>query len=828
MSLATGARLARRDLKGGLGGLGLLFVCLLLSVAGVSAVLSLTASMERAIDASGRTLLAGDLKFEQSQRPPTEAELETLRAAGRISVGVATRAMILTEDDLALVDLRSADAAFPLAGEVVMRSGRVPRGADEIALGQEAASQTGVSVGDTIDLGDARFTVSGLIDTLPGGSFVFAPPALVSEEGMAATGLVVPGSLVDYEVRVLLDRQDGDLSARGEALVEALEPIGWDVDTREGAAGGTQRLVGSTGDMLLFIAIAALGIGALGIGSAMRAFAASRTATVARLKLVGATAAPLRAMLGLEILLVTLLALVPGLAIGALTPTLVARALGDRLPITPDPGPHWDALALAGGIGLLTVLAVSWQPLAGALRTAPKATLRESATGGEGKLQWRDWIVPVLAAVAVTALVLFSAEQRLLAAIGGGALAVLGLVFLGFGWGVRQVARLAGRVRSPVVRLGVAALGRPGNATQRLVLALGLGLSILVALAAGGQSLLTEIDTAIPARAPSHFIVDVPKEREADLRRVAQAAAPGGEVRVVPSLRGSVTAVNGVPVAELPEAQRSWLVEGERGLTYAATLPDGNELVAGEWWPADYAGPPRISLEADAARDLGLGVGDAMTFSIAGREVTAEIASLRAVDWQSFGFNFGIVFAPGTLEAAPYTLLANVMPGEAGVADDFPRQLARELPMVTVIGVAGILEQVRSILTALDAAVRIAVVLAILIGVVVLAGSVVATRAARARDLTLLRLVGARRAQLIASQLVEFALLAVTSVGIALATGMLLAWAAITQQFKIDFTPDMASILGLAAGAIGLAIGAAMVAVWPALNRPAGRVLGGR
>ncbi|WP_343345173.1 FtsX-like permease family protein [Sphingomicrobium sp. XHP0239] len=825
--MSLGARLAKRDLKGGFGGLGLLFTCLLLSIAGLAAVLSLVAAMESAIDDSGRSLLGGDLKFEQAQRPATEAELAVLRDAGEISVGVATRAMLLTEDDFALIDLRSGDDAYPLAGEIVFAQGVRPSNAEQIALGAEIASRSGLAVGDTVDLGQASFTVSGLIDRMPGGSFVLAPPALLTDEGMARTQLVVPGSLVDYEVRVLVEG-DRDLNALGEELASQLEPIGWDVDTREGAAGGTQRFVSSTGDMLLFVAIAALGIGALGIGSAMRAFAASRRETIARLKLVGATTAPLRSMLGIEILLVATLAIVPALAIGALAPLIVGEIVADRLPLAPDPGPHWGALGLAAAVGILTTLAVSWRPLASALRTQPKATLRQTAAPGDMDARRSDWIVPLVATAGVVGLLLLAADTPFLAAVAIGSLLGLAILFLLFGWLVRRLARSARHIGSPVVRLGIAALDRPGNATQRLVLALGLGLSILVALGAGGQSLLTEIDTAIPDRAPSHFIIDVPRDREADLRALAEREAPGAEVRVVPSLRAAVTAVDGVAVADLPEDQQSWLVRGDRGLTFSAEVPEGNRVTAGEWWPTDYDGPPLISLENEAADDLGITVGDTLTFSIAGREITATIASLREVDWQTFGFNFGIVFAPGTLEDAPYTLLAQLEPGATGLADGFERRLATELPMVTAISVAGILAEVRSILTALDAAIRIAVALAIAIGVIVLAGSVVATRAARARDLTLLRLVGARWRQLVASQLTEFALLSVTAVALAFATGLALAYAAIVYQFEIAFRPDMVQLGLLAAASIALAIGSAMIAVWPALTASTGRALKAR
>ncbi|MCJ8191359.1 ABC transporter permease [Sphingomicrobium aestuariivivum] len=812
-----GWTLARRDLKGGRAGLGLLFACLLLSVAGLAAVLSLVASMNSAIDENGRALLGGDLLVSQAQRPATAEERAAMDALGTVSEAVATRSMLRRDDAIALVDLRGVDALFPLAGEITLQ-GRAPDAADEIALGRGAARQLGLDVGDNVSLGTADYVVAGLIDRMPGGTFLFAPPALVTSEGLARSGLVVPGSLVDYQYRIALD-DPAALEGAEETLLAALEPIGWEATTREGASRGTQRFVAMAGDMLLVIAIAALGIGALGIGAAMRAFATSRQAAVARLKLIGAQRRDLAAMLGIEILLAVGLALLPALLIGAAVPPLLEDLLADRFPVAPDVGPHWGALALAAGIAVAVTLAVAWRPLLGALRTAPKALLRADA--GSGRLRGRrtDWLVPALAALIAVALLLLGSDSWRLAAVAIAALAVLALLFWLLGWVIQFMARRASGRGGPIARLGVAALHRPGNATRALTVALGLGLSILVALAATSQSLLGELDGAIPERAPSHFITDLPRGSGDALAALVEEEIPGATLRVVPSLRGSVSAVDGVAVADLPEERRSWLTSGDRGLTWSAGVPEGNKLTAGDWWAEDYDGPPLVSLEEEAARDLGLSVGDTLTLSIAGREVTATIASLRSVDWRSFGFNFGIVFAPGALEQAPHVLMATIEPEGREIPQGFEAKLARRFPTASAISVAGVLEDVRSVLTALDAAVRIATLLAILIGVVVLTGSVLATRAARARDLVLLRLVGARGAQLVGTQLVEFAILSLGAVLTAILAGITVARFVVADRFEIPFAPDAGAIAGLALATVAVAIGSAMLAVRPALKR---------
>lgn len=810
--------LARRDLRGGLGGLGLLWACLLLSVAGLAAVLSLTAAMDKAIGDNQRAILGGDLLLSIANREASDEELAAMREIGPVSHMVETRGMLNGADGTALAELRTIDDAWPLAGEVTFEGER-PEGLS-IAIDPLLSDRLLLEVGDQARLGFATVTIGAIIEEMPqGGAFNLAPPILLTEEAMAATGLIVPGSIVSHEYRLLVE--DGRVPETvGNAFQERFEDAGWRATARGEAAGGVQRFVARTGDMLLLIALAALGIGTLGIASAARAFASSRRATVARLKLVGAQRRTLGAMLAIELAAVATAALVPGLAVGVLAPGIVTRAFGDQLPILPDPGPHWTALGLSAAVVVLAMIAAAWRPLAEALDARPTALLRDASSAKSGRL---SWLVPLAAFLLAVLLAVASASNELLALQAIAALVAIGLFFAFFGWLLRLVARGLRHRGGPVTRLGIAALDRPGNATVRLTVALGLGLSLLVALAAVGQSVLREIDQSIPDRAPSLFLLDIPSDGSATFRDALDAELPGAGYELVPSLRGPVVEVNGTPVADMKDIpEGAWILRGDRGLTFLADLPSGNDVVAGEWWPSDYAGPPLISLDADAAQALNLSVGDTLTISILGRPVEARIASLRTIDWRSFGFNFAIIFAPGSLEDVPHTQMATVTPGANVDTRAFERRLVNALPQVSAIRVGDIVAEVRSILVSLDAAIRVAVVLAIAMGVVVLAGAVVATRRERARDLVLLRLVGASRAQLTRTQLIEFLALSTGAAAIALGTGILAAWAVVTQVFEFAFAPDWLLLILLGPGAVAVAVVAALAAAWPAISaRPA-------
>ena len=819
--MSEALRLAVRDLRGGLRGLGLMWLCLAISVAAIASVLSLGSSIDRAIAGQGRELLGGDLALGVAQREATATERAALQSLGPVSRSTTLRATVVAPGGgTQLAELSGVDARWPLAGTLELAAGRRPLGR-QVALGADLAERLSVRVGDRVRVGYGEFTVSGIIAAMPSLSgFALAPPALVDEAGLAATGLVQPGSLYATSYRLLLP-EGADPRAMAKSFRSRFADGGWTAIDRSQAGGGTRRFVERVGEMLLLIALAALAAGGVGIASAAQAFAASRRPAVAILKLLGAGRRTIAAMLAAEILVVVLAAFTVGLGIGAAVPALAGSIAGPALPVPPDPAPQWGALAEASLFALLVTLAASWGPVASAVETRPGQLLR----GDVGDLNGakRRWLVPALALAAAGALAVARASNPAFAATGIAAIAGLVLLFAGLGALLRRASRRLKHRGGPVVRLGVAALDRPGAATMRLSVALGLGLSLLVMLAASGASLLTEIGQTIPRRAPALFLVDIPAARSGEFRDLAASELPGAELRLVPSLRGPVVAINGQRVADLPAIpEGAWVLRGDRGLTFARDLPPANRIVAGDWWPSDYRGPPLISLDQDAAEALGLKIGDTLTVAVLGRPIEARIASLREIDWRSFGFNFAIIFAPGTLESAPFTMMATVSPRSGASTVAFEQRLAQALPMVSTIRVSAIVEQVGAILIAVDRAVRLATMLAISMGMVVLAGAVVATRRTRVRDLVLLKLVGATRGQVVGTQLIEFALLSSTVALLAFAAGIGGAWLVTGQVLDIPLRPSWAALLAIPTGAVALAVTAALLAALPALNaRPA-------
>ena len=626
--MSAGLKLGRRDLAQGIGGLWLLLACLAIAVGGLAAVTSLSSAIASTIDGQARELLGGDLALSVAQRSATPEERAAIARLGTVRESVTLRSTAQIGGQTALVDLSGVDEGWPAAGKVTLTTGRMPSAAGEAAIGRELAERFGLNIGSALRIGFADFRVIGIIDKLPApGGFALAPPVLVSRAGLDGTRLVQPGSLYTSTYRVALS---GGASSEnfGKQFQQRFPEGGWRVTDKGEAAAGTRRFTERTGQMLLLIALGALGIGSIGIASAAGAFAASRRSTIAILKVHGARTRDLALMLGTSVTLLALAAIVIGLLVGATVPAIVGRLAADLLPVAPDSRPQWGALGQSALFGLLVTLAAAWVPLARAARARPAAVLRGDVD--EGRTDRRDLVVPLLAAGAVAALAILTSGNELVTASAIAGALVLALLFAGAGKLLALLARRFGARGGPVTRLGLAALHRPGAATVRLSVALGLGLALLVALAAIGGSVRAELGGNIPAKAPALFMLDIPAAEEARFRALAARHLPGAELRLVPSLRGPVTALNGQPVSALKSIpEGAWILRGDRGLTFARELPVGNEVVEGEWWPADYKGPPLVSLDVEAARALNLKIGDTITVAVLGVPIEARIASFR-------------------------------------------------------------------------------------------------------------------------------------------------------------------------------------------------------
>lgn len=825
--MKTAWALALRDMRGGLKGLRLLIICLFLGVAGLAGVGSLSRAITAELDSRGQEILGGDIEMRVAQREAAPDERAAFARQGLMSETIRLRAMASRADAAAavLAELKSVDDRWPLYGTLRLEPGALaprPAGLDAM-VAPALAERLSLRIGDSVRIGETSFRVAGLIAEEPdrvGEGFTLGPSILVSREGLAATRLVQPGSLFTARYRIRLPA-DRDAHAIAERLGERFHDANWEVTDRTNAARGLRRLVDQLGQFLTLVGLTALVVAGIGVGNGVASWLDQRRPGIATLKILGASSATIFRIYLIQVAIVSAGAILAGLAVGAAVPAIVGRLAGDALPVAPKFAIFPLPLLISAVYGLLAALLFSLSPLARAGQVSPAAIFR-ARVEPFGWPRWRVLLPMLGAGLGIALLAVATARQPMLSAgflaATAGIFALLGAI----GWLVRRGARALPRPRRPLLRLAIANLHRPAAQTDRLIVALGLGLTLFVLLAVLQTSLTHQIEKTVPAVAPNFFALDVPTEDIDRFRSTVLARAPGAKIDSVPSLRGSVVAVRGVRVTDMkPVPKGAWILNGDRGLTYAARLAEGNEIVAGQWWPADYAGPPLISVEEQAAKALDLKPGDRMTLSVLGVEIETTVASIRRVNWETMGFNFGIVFAPGALEGAPHSYMATIAIPDAREAA-VNRAVIAGFPSVSLIRVKDVVEQVSSIFGQLATAIRAAASVALAAGVAVLVGAVAASRRARLYDAVLLKLLGASRRQVLAAQAIEYALLAAIIALLALAAGTAAGWYVVTRIFELAWAPDWPIVLAtLAAGALGT-LGIGLLGSLPVLAaRPA-------
>ena len=373
------------------------------------------------------------------------------------------------------------------------------------------------------------------------------------------------------------------------------------------------------------------------------------------------------------------------------------------------------------------------------------------------------------------------------------------------------------------VTLLVSALVRPGAPTAGVILSLGVGLSLLVSVAQLDANLNRQIVDQIPNQAPAFFFIDIQPAQAAAFDETVLAIQGVQSIARVPTLRGRVAFVNGVPASAVRQmgGRDRWFLRSEIGLTYAAEPPDDLVLLAGEWWPADYDGPNLLSLDAEVARSSGIEIGDTISFNILGREVAGTVSNLRQVKWEDMGLNFSVIFAPGALEGAPQTHVASAIVDP--IAEDVVfHTVTNTFTNVSAIRVRDVLERATGILGRIGAAVRAVSLLTITAGVLVLAGAVAAGRQARLYDSVVLKVLGATRADLLRANLLEYTILGTATATIALLVGSVAAWAIVVFVMESGFRLAIGSALMAAAGGTALVVILGFAGTWHVLGyRPA-------
>ena len=830
--LVLGWRLARRELRGGLKGFRVFLTCIALGVGAIAAVGSFGQAIVTGLDANGARLLGGDVDLRLQQRPVTKEQRAYLTAQSRtLSEMVKMRAMArpaANRDKRTIVELKAVDGAYPLLGTVETDPAKPlsqllgqKDGVWGAVVDANLMTRLGLGPGDTIRVGDATFQMRATVVREPdriATLFSFGPRLLISTAALADTGLVQPGSQIRYHYRLLMKLGAKDWNERLEA---AFPTAGWRVSTPKDAAHGIRRFIDQMTLFLTFVGLTVLLVGGLGVTSAVRSYLDGKSATIATFKCLGASGRLIFIVSMMQILTLGAFGVLIGLAVGVGAPFFLIETIGRQLPVTPVAGVYAGVVATAAAFGLLSTATFALLPVARA-RTVKAAELFRARVAPIAGDAGKGYTVAAMLGVGMlAALTLLTANDTAFAVwFIGGAVAVLALLRAAAALVVMAAARYK-LFSSGTWRLAQANLHRPGSSTPNIIISLGLGLSVLVAIALIEGNMRRQIEERLPEKAPAFFFIDIqPDQGEAFDAAVTAIPETSGYMRV-PTLRGRIVKIAGNPVEKVDIDHNSrWATHGDRALTYAARPRPGTKVVAGEWWPADYAGPPIISLDAGLAKGFGIGVGDTLTLNILGREVTATVASLRQIDWRSLRFDFAIIFAPGTLEAAPHTSIASIeVPQNREEAVE--RAATDAFPNISAIRVRDALQAAARILEGISAAVTGTAALTLLAGAIVLAGIIASEHHRRVYDAVVYKVLGASRRRIVGIYLLEYGALGLITAAIAAAIGSLTSWAVVRFMMRAEwsFLPEVvATTTGLSLAVI-LTMG--LIGTWRALGHKA-------
>jgi putative ABC transport system permease protein len=818
--------LAMRDLRGGFKHLRLLVACLILGVAAIAGVGSLSRSIITGLESQGQSLLGGDVEVRLTHREATADESAYFKTLGTVSQSARMRAMVkgVASDERILGELKAVDNFYPLYGTFKIEGGRALapalRGQGAV-IDPTLADRVKVKIGDKLQIGEGIFTVRGIINFEPDRAsegFALGPSVIISTQALPVTQLVQPGSLVRFHYRLKM-AATADVKATAKKLAEAFPKAGWRVQDRSNGAPGVRRFVDQLGQFLTLVGLTALMVSGLGVANAVTAYLNRKTSTIATLKTLGATSALIFRVYLWQILLLSLVGISLGLLLGVAAPWALAPLLAKSLPVPPVFALYWQPLLLAAAFGILVAIAAALWPLARA-RAVPAARLfRAKSQPMGGKVALRYLLAMAFLAALILGLSVLSSDEPLFAvSVVVASLAAL-LVLRGLGGLIAWCARKMPRPKQPLLRLALTNLYRPGSVTSTVVSALGLGLTLFAVLAVIESNLNSQIKRSLPERAPAFFFVDINYDDVGAFRRTVEAMPGATNLRLVPSLRGPVTKVKGIDTADFKPAnpREAWILRGDRGLTYSATLPEGNELVAGTWWPENYSGPPLVSLEQEAAIGLGLKIGDTITVSILGVDVEAKIANLRKVYWESMGFNFALVYAPGTLENAPHSYMATVE-AEGKAEAQLYKNITNEFPNVSAVRMKEVFGSVGELLGKIGAAVRATGLVTVIAGVLVLIGAIAAGQAAKSYDAVILKVLGATRGQIMVAYLIEYALLGLLAGLVAVGLGLAGGWYIVVHVLDMEWALSWPPLLLTVVGGMVVTIGLGLIGTWAALR----------
>ncbi|MDP2699500.1 ABC transporter permease [Thalassospira sp.] len=807
----------RRSPRGnGRHGIWFLILALTFAVACLASIGSVTSSIREATRLSAQQTIGGDLSLRLFHRPPSTTERDFLQQYGTYSETAEMRVMVAPAQGGAAVlsELKAIDAAYPLYGDLALLPDGRPMdvlapvdGMSGAIVDADFLDQTGLAIGDVVRIGSADFTLRAVLDREPERAFRLfrlGPRILISQNNLVPAGLAHPGTQTYWYARLKLAQPD-----QAPDIIHAIETrfpdAGWRIVNAGDGIPGIERLTGLANDFVSLTGLAVFVICAIGIGGAVRAHLAGRQTTIAILRSLGASQRQILTLLLLQILGAAGVATLAGLIVALAVQAPLTGLFFPKQAFTLHPAPLLQAV----GFAFLFALIFAILPVTRACQTRPALLFRHQTLP---VLPRRVMIVPL----AVTFLLVMLALLLLLSMTGSPLFAAIFAVILalclGFfrlaGMALQVICRLMSeRVRHPVARLALRNIARPGSAAPAIVMALGMTASLMIALVGLGHQASHHLRNILPAQSPDLVFFDLPPDQAGQFEQDARRLPDVTQIRQMPFLHGRITHIKGIAVANWPVPRDiAWVIRGDRGLSWSATPPDDRPLIAGAWWDDQPATGQVAALDANIAAGLGIGIGDQMTLNILGHPTIVTIAALRRIDWTRLDLDFPIILSP------PRTIPPHGVVSAITTNPDAQTRIAAYLqdhyPAVPMIAIKPVLAQLTGLFDQIAHLLTGLVTLTILAALFVTGGALAALTQHRLHDTAMLRVLGVRPGQIIATGSLELLITGLTATLLAGGIGMVLAQIAITSL--TDGAPLMVPVIPVAGLVTGIGILAAL------------------
>ena len=830
-------RIAYRELRGGLAGFRIFLLCLALGVMAITTVGSVRMAIEEGLEAESDAILGGDASMQFTYRMANEAELAWIgENTEQVSQIVDFRSMVMFEDDGArersLVQIKGIDGNYPLYGEVGLSVDiplsdalAVTDGLPGLVAEQALLERLGLVIGDTLRLGTKEFQLRAVLTSEPDGAalgFSLGPRVIVEMTALEGSGLMSAGTLFNSHYRLILS-DSVDEAAIAEQANALFGQSGMSWSDSSNSTPTLSRFVERIGSFLIIIGLAGLAVGGVGVSAAVRAYLSAKNETIGVLKTLGASRSVVFGIYLTQIGVLAVLGVMIGLIMGAGIPVLFGPLLSEQLPVPANFTIYWEPVVEAAIYGMLTALIFTLWPLARAIDIRAAGLFRDEIDEGQKFPRWYYMlIIAALVALLVGLAAWFAAVPKLALWSAFGVMMALGTLAI-TARGTKYIASRLARSRlargRPALRSALGAVGGPGGETASVILSLGLGLSVLATVGQIDANMQTAISEELPSVAPAYFFLDILNDQREEFVEIVLANEDVAKIESAPMLQGMITKVNGQPAKEV--FGDHWAIEGDRGITYSAIPPNGVELTEGEWWAEDYSGPPLMSFTANDAAELGLVIGDQITFNVLGRDITSTITNFRDVEWSGMGINFLMVLNPAALENAPHSHIATVY-ADSEAEGALLREVADAFPNITAIRVGDAIDQVTAALTGIASAIRWGAAATLVTGFVVLIGAAAAGERRRVYEAAILKTLGATRVRILSSFALRAAILGAAAGLIAIAFGGVAGYAVMTFVMEVDFTFEIVSAAAIViGGALASLLAGLAFALRPLNARPA-------